>query len=66
MRSVILLDMDISTTLSLLVVLLTGVLLAPEVPLEELFFLLLLCYSTMDLVGFVRPVVQRSLGRRRP
>ena len=48
---------------------LTGILLAPDVPLEELFFLLLLCYTTMDLVGFVRPVVERRLRaaeRRRP
>lgn len=47
---------------------LTGILLAPDVPLEELFFLLLLCYTTMDLVGFVRPVVerrQRAADRRR-
>ncbi|WP_191283705.1 lycopene cyclase domain-containing protein [Pseudolysinimonas yzui] len=29
--------------------LLTGVLLAPELPLEELFFLVLLCYTTMNL-----------------
>ena len=29
--------------------LLTGVLLAPELPLEELFFLILLCYTTMNL-----------------
>lgn len=28
--------------------LLTGVLLAPELPLEELFFLTLLCYNTMN------------------
>lgn len=28
--------------------LLTGVLLAPELPLEELFFLVLLCYTTMN------------------
>ena len=27
---------------------LTGVLLAPELPLEELFFLVLLCYTTMN------------------
>jgi lycopene cyclase domain-containing protein len=32
--------------------LLTGVLLAPELPLEELFFLTLLCYLTMNLYGF--------------
>jgi lycopene cyclase domain-containing protein len=43
--------------------LLTGVLLAPDVPLEELFFLLLLCYTTMNLTGFVRPVVARRLRR---
>jgi lycopene cyclase domain-containing protein len=29
--------------------LLTGVQLAPELPLEELFFLALLCYTTMNL-----------------
>jgi len=29
--------------------LLTGVQLAPELPLEELFFLILLCYTTMNL-----------------
>lgn len=28
--------------------LLTGILLAPELPLEELFFLTLLCYTTMN------------------
>jgi lycopene cyclase domain-containing protein len=28
--------------------LLTGLLLAPELPLEELFFLVLLCYTTMN------------------
>lgn len=44
---------------------LSGVLLAPEVPLEELFFLLLLCYSTMNLVGFARPLVTRAVDRRR-
>src|SRR5690606_7003859 len=31
--------------------LLTGVLLAPELPLEELFFLALLCYTTMNAYG---------------
>ncbi|WP_439693594.1 lycopene cyclase domain-containing protein [Curtobacterium sp. SP.BCo] len=41
--------------------LLTGVLLAPDVPLEELFFLVLLCYTTMNLTGFVRPLVARRL-----
>lgn len=29
--------------------LLTGVLLAPELPIEEVFFLVLLCYTTMNL-----------------
>jgi lycopene cyclase domain-containing protein len=29
--------------------LLTGILLAPELPLEELFFLTLLCYTTMNV-----------------
>ena len=31
--------------------LLTGVQLAPEIPLEEIFFLLLLCYLTMNVYG---------------
>jgi lycopene cyclase domain-containing protein len=44
--------------------LLTGVLLAPDVPLEELFFLVLLCWTTMDLFGAVRPVFARLSGRR--
>jgi lycopene cyclase domain-containing protein len=43
--------------------LLTGVLLAPEVPLEEVFFLVLLCWTTMDLFGALRPVVDRRLDR---
>jgi lycopene cyclase domain-containing protein len=30
----------------------TGVLLAPELPLEEVFFLALLCYLTMNLYGW--------------
>lgn len=38
--------------------LLTGVLLAPELPLEEVFFLALLCYSTMNVYGM--------LTRRKP
>lgn len=33
--------------------LLTGVLLGPELPLEELFFLTLLCYTVMNSYGFV-------------
>lgn len=30
----------------------TGVLLAPELPLEEVFFLALLCYLTMNVYGW--------------
>ena len=30
----------------------TGVQIAPEVPLEEVFFLALLCYLTMNVYGF--------------
>jgi lycopene cyclase domain-containing protein len=33
--------------------LLTGTLLAPELPLEEVFFLTLLCYTTMNLYSAV-------------
>lgn len=32
-------------------VFMTGLQLAPELPIEELFFLTLLCYLTMNLVG---------------
>lgn len=35
----------------------TGVLLAPELPLEELFFLILLCYLTMNVFGGLRQVL---------
>lgn len=31
----------------------TGVLLAPELPLEEVFFLALLCYLTMNVYGWL-------------
>ena|SRR5690554_2403424 len=31
----------------------TGVLLAPELPLEEAFFLALLCYLTMNIYGWL-------------
>jgi len=41
--------------------LLTGAQLAPEIPLEELFFLLLLCYLTMNAYGFL---LRRSSSRR--
>jgi lycopene cyclase domain-containing protein len=43
----------------------TGVLLAPELPLEELFFLVLLCYLTMNVwAGATQVLGQRS--RRSP
>jgi len=38
----------------------TGLLLAPELPLEELFFLTLLCYLTMNLVAAAGFVTKRS------
>jgi len=38
----------------------TGVLLAPELPLEEPFFLIFLCYLTMNLVALV-PIVRDAL-----
>ena len=41
--------------------LLTGVLLGPELPLEELFFLVLLCYTVMNAYG---AAVRRSDARR--
>ncbi len=31
----------------------TGLVVAPELPIEELFFLTLLCYLTMNLFGFL-------------
>ena len=39
--------------------LLTGVLIAPELPLEEVFFLALLCYLTMNVYGGLRSAAQR-------
>ncbi|MEO8261480.1 MAG: lycopene cyclase domain-containing protein [Pseudolysinimonas sp.] len=33
--------------------LLTGIQFAPELPLEELFFLMLLCYVTMNIYGWL-------------
>jgi lycopene cyclase domain-containing protein len=42
--------------------LLVGIRLAPEIPLEELFFLALLCYLTMNLYGFAS---RWSSNRRR-
>jgi len=41
----------------------TGLHLAPELPLEELFFLAFLCYLTMNLVSGCR---LRGFRRRRP
>ena len=41
----------------------TGLQFAPELPLEELFFLTLLCYLTMNLYGFLRG---SSLSRSAP
>jgi lycopene cyclase domain-containing protein len=39
----------------------TGVLLAPGLPLEEVFFLALLCYCAMDFYGFLtRPRRERT------
>jgi lycopene cyclase domain-containing protein len=42
----------------------TGVLLAPELPLEEPFFLLFLCYLTMVLITGVDQILARARGRR--
>lgn len=39
----------------------TGVQVAPEVPLEEVFFLTLLCYLTMNVYSFA----EQRLARRR-
>lgn len=44
--------------------LLTGVQLAPELPLEELFFLTLLCYLTMNAYSALEQGV-RAVARRR-
>lgn len=42
----------------------TGLQIAPELPIEEVFFLTLLCYLTMNVVGFVgRMLQQRDTGR---
>lgn len=42
----------------------TGLLVAPELPAEEVFFLTLLCYLTMNLRGFLsRPREDRGVGR---
>lgn len=41
---------------------LTGILLAPELPLEEVFFLALLCYSTMNAYGAAVRLRERHRG----
>jgi lycopene cyclase domain-containing protein len=43
--------------------LLTGILIAPELPLEEVFFLTLLCYLTMNLYNFAALRWLRSAPR---
>lgn len=43
--------------------LLTGVLLGPELPLEELFFLALLCYTTMNAYGGLRRAAELRAAR---
>jgi lycopene cyclase domain-containing protein len=43
--------------------LLIGVQLAPELPLEEVFFLALLCYTTMNLYAILTRAVQRRFAR---
>jgi lycopene cyclase domain-containing protein len=43
--------------------LLTGVLLGPELPLEELFFLALLCYLTMNAYGWLTSPAQRGVSK---
>ncbi|WP_309712385.1 lycopene cyclase domain-containing protein [Pseudolysinimonas sp.] len=45
--------------------LLSGVLLAPELPLEELFFLTLLCYTTMNAYGLFRGLSSARRSRTR-
>jgi len=42
----------------------TGVQLAPELPVEELFFLTLLCYLAMNLYGFVSVLLVDRAARR--
>ncbi|WP_440709282.1 lycopene cyclase domain-containing protein [Herbiconiux sp. YIM B11900] len=42
----------------------TGILIAPELPLEEVFFLTLLCYLTMNVFRGAVKILQR--GRREP
>ena len=41
--------------------LLTGVLIGPELPLEEIFFLALLCYLTMNVYGWLSSRQRRRI-----
>ena len=43
----------------------TGVLVGPELPIEEVFFLTLLCYLTMNLFGALSTVIDRADRARR-
>ena len=43
--------------------LLSGVLIAPELPLEEVFFLALLCYLTMNLYRGLRSDAERRVSK---
>ncbi|KQO81085.1 C50 carotenoid epsilon cyclase [Frigoribacterium sp. Leaf263] len=42
----------------------TGIQIAPELPLEEVFFLTLLCYLTMNLLAGTRLIVDRRASAR--
>jgi lycopene cyclase domain-containing protein len=45
----------------------TGILIAPQLPLEEPFFLAFLCYLTMNLIGLAgRTAAARRARLRRP
>lgn len=46
--------------------LMTGIMLAPQLPLEEAFFLLFLCYQTMILFTGAQRFLQLSRRRGRP
>lgn len=42
----------------------TGALLGPELPIEEVFFLILLCYNTMNAYGAAVLLLERRRRRR--
>lgn len=42
----------------------TGLQLAPELPVEEIFFLTLLCYLTMNAYGWVSGLAESKTGGR--